>query len=301
MTIVDAHLHVWDLERRAYDWPTPDLPELYRTTDLADVRPSLDRAGVDAVVLVQAADTAEDTAGMLEMADRHPIVVGVVGWVPLDRPVDAAAALAGFAAEPRIVGIRDLIHTRPDPDWILRPEVDEGLGLLADAGLPFDYVTSDPAALVHLPVLAQRHPTLRLVLDHLGKPPIGLDDAARRQWRELLAAAAENPLLSAKVSGLAAAVGAPDSWTTEMLRPFIHDALEVFGADRLMYGGDWPVSILAGGYDRSWDGVSEVFGEFTADERAAILGGTATRVYGLAVDPRHGRASTLIASREEVP
>ena len=281
MTIVDAHLHVWDLERNAYDWPTPELPELYRTMEVDDVRPSLDRAGVDAVVLVQAADTAEDTAGMLEMADRHPIVAGVVGWVPLDRPVDAAAALAGFAAEPRVVGIRSLIHTMDDPNWILRPDVGEGLGLLEAAGLPFDYVTSGPAALAHLPVLAQRHPSLPLVLDHLGKPPIGLDDAARRSWRELLAAAAANPLLTAKVSGLAAAAGPPDSWTTEMLRPFVLDAVDVFGPDRLMYGGDWPVSILAGGYDRTWDAISELLADLTEAEREQVLAGTATRVYGL--------------------
>ena len=283
MTIVDAHLHVWNLERNEYAWPTPDLPALYRTMDVDDVRPSLGRAGVDAVVLVQAADTAEDTAGMLEMADRHPIVAGVVGWVPLERPRDAAVALEAFASEPRIVGIRNLIHTQLDPNWILRADVDEGLGLLEAAGLPFDYVTSGPTALAHLPELARRHPSLQIVLDHLGKPPIGLDHAARRAWRDLLAAAAENPRLSAKVSGLAAAAGPPDAWTTAMLRPFIHDALEVFGADRLMYGGDWPVSILAGGYDRSWDGVSEVLAELTTDERAAILGRTATRAYGLSV------------------
>ena len=126
-------------------------------------------------MLVQAADTAEDTAAMLEMADRHPIVAGVVGWVPLDRPRDTAGALAAFADKPRIVGIRNLIHTQGDPNWILRPEVDEGLGLLEEAGLPFDFVTSGPAALAHLPVLAQRHPALHIVLDHLGKPPIGLD------------------------------------------------------------------------------------------------------------------------------
>ena len=281
MTIVDAHLHVWDLERREYDWPTPDLPALYRTMDIDDVRPSLDRAGIDAVVLVQAADTAEDTAGMLEMADRHPIVAGVVGWVPLDRPEDAAAALDGFASEPRIVGIRSLIHTMDDPNWILRPDVTEGLRVLAGAGLPFDYVTSGPGALAHLPVLAQRHPSLSLVLDHLGKPPIGLDNAARRAWRDLLAAAAANPLLTAKVSGLAAAAGPPDSWTIETLRPFVHDALEVFGPDRLMYGGDWPVSILAGGYDRTWDAITEVLSDLSSHERAQVLGGTATRVYGL--------------------
>lgn len=281
MTIVDAHLHVWNLERAEYAWPTPDLPELYRTTDVDDVRPSLDRAGVDAVVLVQAADTAADTAGMLEMADRHPIVAGVVGWVPLDRPRDAATALAAFADEPRIVGIRNLIHTQDDPDWILRPDVDEGLGLLEAAGLPFDFVTSGPTALAHLPTLARRHPGLHIVLDHLGKPPIGLDDAARRAWRDLLEAAAANPLLTAKVSGLASAAGPADSWTPDLLRPFVLDAIGVFGVERLMYGGDWPVSILAGGYDRCWDGITEVLADLSEAERAQLLGGTAVRVYGL--------------------
>ncbi len=279
--IVDAHLHVWDLERHHYDWPDAGVPQLHRTMDVADVQPSLDRAGVDAVVLVQAADTADDTTNMLETADRHPSVAGVVAWVPVDRPRDAAAALAALADDGRVVGIRTLIHTQPDPNWILRADVTEGLALLADAGLPFDYVTSGPGALAHLPELARRHPTLHIVLDHLGKPPIGLDNAARTAWRDLLAQSAENPLLTAKVSGLSAASGPLDSWTTETVRPFIHDALAVFGADRLMYGGDWPVSILAGGYDRSWDAVTDVLAEFSSDERAGILGRTATRVYGL--------------------
>lgn len=281
MTVIDSHVHVWDLERAAYPWLGPGLAPIDRTIRLDEVQPSLSAAGVAAVVLVQAADSVADTGNMLRAADQYPqTVAGVVGWVPLDEP-DRAAELLD-ARDRRLVGVRSLIHDQPDPDWILHPAQDEGLGLLERAGLPFDYVTSDPAALRHLPVLADRHPDLPLVLDHLGKPPIGGSAAQRAHWRTLLTAAAENPRLVAKASGLYPSTGRLDDWTPELVRPFLDDALDLFGADRLMYGGDWPVSVLAGGYARTWAALSGWARTLSAAERDAVLGGTAARVYRLA-------------------
>jgi L-fuconolactonase len=282
--VIDSHVHVWDLERVDYAWPDAGVPSIFRSIDLDEVAPSLRRAGVDSVVLVQADDSDGDTDGMLRTADAHPEVRGVVAYVPLDRPQDARDRLVELRRDPRVVGVRTLIHDRADPDWILRPEVDEGLGVLAEAGVPFDYVAVLPRHLEHLPGIGERHPDLRIVVDHLAKPPIDEPSSARwpgTLWRDLMGRAAENPRVSAKVSGLYSASADPAAWTPESVRPFVDDALELFGAHRLMYGGDWPVSITAGGYDRCWDALSAIFATWSAAEREAVLGGTAERFYAL--------------------
>jgi L-fuconolactonase len=236
---------------------------------VADLLPQLAATGVDRLVLVQAADDDGDTDTMLAEADAHPEVVGVVAWVPLDDRDRAAARLDLLARHGRLGGIRSLIHDRADPDWILSPAADAGLGLVAEAGLAFDYVTAGPAALAHLPSIGRRHPDLRIVVDHLGKPPVGGDLTV---WEGLLRRAAENPHVVAKVSGL-------DPARPEALRPVLDVALDAFGPERLMYGGDWPVSDLVGGYAAWWGAVRPLLDELTETERTAILEGTAIRAY----------------------
>ncbi|MFE0418314.1 amidohydrolase family protein [Streptomyces tendae] len=281
MTVVDAHLHVWDPGVAAYDWLGPAMSPVDRAMRFPEARRGLRSAGVDAAVLVQAADHDADTDLMLATAAAHPEVVGVVVWVPLDDPGRARARLAALRGDPHVVGVRTLLHERSDPDWILGPDAHPGLALLAEAGLPFDYSTTSPAALRHLPELAARHPSLRLVVDHLGKPPVGGGREDRAEWRRLIAAAALHPGVHAKVSGLYSASGPLDAWTTAEVRPFVEDALELFGPERLMYGGDWPISLLAGGYARTWESVCELLAPLAPDDRAAVLGGTAARCYRL--------------------
>ncbi|MET7323544.1 amidohydrolase family protein [Streptomyces sp. NPDC005549] len=281
MTVVDAHLHVWDPGAAAYDWLAPAMAPVDRAMRFREARPALRTAEVTAAVLVQAADNDADTAHMLATAAAYPEVVGVVVWVPLDAPDRAAARLRALRRDPHVVGVRTLLHERSDPDWITGSDADAGLALLAEAGLPFDYSTTSPAALRHLPELAVRHPALRLVVDHLGKPPVGGGREDRAEWRRLIAAAAKHPGVHAKVSGLYSASGPLDAWTTGQVRPFVEDALELFGPERLMYGGDWPISLLAGGYARTWESVCALLAPLAPDERAAVLGGTAARFYRL--------------------
>jgi L-fuconolactonase len=281
--VVDAHQHVWDPARAAYDWLAREDPSIQRPIGFDEALPALRRAGVDATVLVQAADNDEDTELMLDTAAAHPEVAAIVAYVPLDRPDRAAERLAELRRDPLVVGVRNLIHDIPDPDWLLRPEVDEGLGVLERAGVSFDLVSVLPRHLEHVTTLSERHPGLRIVIDHLSKPPIGL--AEREPWWTLIARAAENPLVHAKVSGLYAATDDPASWTVEQLRPFVDRALEVFGPDRLMYGSDWPVSIPYGGYGKVWDALSALFAELAEHERAALLGDTATRFYRIPGQP----------------
>ena len=278
---IDAHQHVWDLARVRYDWLGPELAPINRTMTFAELKPSLSRAGVGATVLVQSSDNDDDTALMLDVAAANPEIVAVVAYAPLDRPKDAAARLESFRGNSLVVGVRNLIHNIPDPHWLLRPEVDEGLGLLEDANLSFDLVSVLPEHLALVPTLVSRHPRLRIVIDHLAKPPIGLDD--REPWWTLIEQAAASPTVFAKVSGLYSATGDSGSWTPDAIRPYLHRALECFGADRLMYGGDWPISVLSGGYDRVWDGLTVLFDELSDADRARILGETATEFYR--IDP----------------
>ena len=299
MTIIDAHQHVWDPTRARYDWLTAELAPINRLIGFDELRPALREAGVDATVLVQSADNDDDTNLMLRTAETNPEIAAIVAYVPLERPVIAAERLAELRRNPRVVGIRNLIHEIPDPDWLLRPDVDEGLGVLEDAGVTFDLVAVLPRHLEHVPTLSERHPRLKIVIDHLSKPPIGLDD--REPWWSLIGRAAENPLVHAKVSGLYSATADSSAWTVDAVRPFVARALEVFGADRLMYGGDWPISVLSGGYQRVWEGLSAIFAELNSEERRRILGETAKRFYGIdatALDAAHAASRNMTNDRE---
>ena len=281
--ILDAHVHVWDPTRAEYPWLGDGMGGLNRPIGLDELTPTLARLGVRGVVLVQAADNAEDTELMLEAARRHPEVVGVVAWAPLDQPDALPDHLAALTRSTAVVGIRNLIHDR-EPGWLLGPETDGGIAELVRWQFPLDFVTAGPAALAELPVLRQRHPDLDVVIDHLGKPPIGGTPEERSQWRRLIAEAAANPRTHAKLSGLYSSTGDLAAWTVEQVRPFVEDALELFGAERLMYGGDWPISHLAGGYDRSWAAMTELLAPLSAHERDGILWGTAARFYDLELD-----------------
>lgn len=274
--IIDAHQHFWNFERIPYHWPTANEGPIYRTFDEGDLEPDLDACHVDATVLVQAMDAYVDTAYMLEVASRWPYVRGVVGWVPLTKPDEAAAALDRFGQDPRFVGVRHLIHEEPDPDWLARDDVREGLGLLAEHGVPFDVVAVLPRHLEHVPVLAERHPELRMVIDHLAKPPIAM--GGWQPWADLMAAAAAAPNVYAKVSGLNTAADWT-SWTADDLRPYVEHALAVFGPGRLMFGSDWPVALLAGDYQKVWHATQELIEDLDEADQQRILGGTASEFY----------------------
>lgn len=276
--IIDTHQHLWDPETHAYDWLDESAGPLFRRFGPEEVEPLLREAGVDQSILVQAADTYEDTFSMLAVADRYDFVGGVVGWVPLDRHEEAAEALDRFTTNPKFLGMRHLIHIYPDTDWVVGEPVIEGLRLLAERDLVFEIVAVVPRHLEHVPTLAAAVPELRIVIDHLAKPPIA--EKGWQPWAELLAAAASHPNVYAKVSGLNTAAD-PDSWTAEDLQPYVDHALQVFSADRLMYGGDWPIATLAGTYQQVWEETNKALSGLDEQERTAILGGTAEAVYKL--------------------
>jgi L-fuconolactonase len=292
---VDAHQHVWDPARADYPW-TPELDRLRRPFDHADVVAEQAEVGVGATVLVQAADNLDDTANMLRVARAHPQVAGVVAWVPLDDPAAAARLLDGWhrAAEP-VVGVRHLVHREADPDWLLRPQVQDGLAVVAERGLTFDVCAETVPLLRHVPTLAERHPELSLVVDHLGKPPIRAH--GWQPWADLLAVAAEVPNVTAKLSGLNTAAD-PARWSSADFQPYVDHALEVFGPYRLLYGGDWPFALLAAdSYTQIWAGIRGCLDGLNPEQLRAVLGDTARRVYGLPAGHRSGARGRLGAAR----
>ena len=270
MIQVDAHHHLWQVARGDYTWMSPDLP-IARDYGLADLRPLL--GGITATVLVQAAATEAETDYMLSIARTSAgLVRGVVGWVDLA----AAAApdrIAARAADPLMAGLRPMLQDIEDTGWILRPEVQPALAAMARHGLRFDALIKPR----HLPVigeLAQRHPTLPVVIDHAAKPDIA--GGAFQPWATHMSRLARETPWCCKVSGLVTEAAA--TWQPADLRPYIDHLLAEFGPGRLMWGSDWPVVNLAGGYAR-WRQAAEAL--LPAHTHAAILGGTAARFYGL--------------------
>lgn len=276
MNIIDSHLHLWDLEAGEYAWLGPQYCELFRSFTPEMARHELASAGIAAAVLVQAEDSTRDTEHLLDVADRFGFVAGVIGWVRLDDPSQAAAQLDRLGQHPAFCGVRHLVHDDPRDEFLELPTVRRSLALLAERGVPFDVPDAWPRHLPGVSALAADLPALTVVVDHLGKPPRGRDDFDA--WAEALREVARHPNTVAKVSGLQAQ-GQP--LTAEALRPVWEIAVEAFGPARLMYGGDWPMTVPCGGYQPTWQVLSGLVGELSADEQALVLFETARSVYGL--------------------
>lgn len=274
---IDAHQHFWDLDRGVYPWLTKDFGSIYRTIEPPELEPFLEEAGIDKTILVQAMDSYDDTHYMLEIADEYDWVGGVVGWVPLNLPEEADKKLIQFKKHPLFKGVRHLINEEADPDWVIKDNVIEGLKVLASHNIPFDYVDTFPNNLKHIPTILEKVPDLRILIDHLGKPVI--KEQKMEPWASMFAKAATYPQVYAKVSGLNTAAG--QNWSAKDLEPYIDFAMEHFGANRLIFGSDWPVANLAGNYMKVWDETNKVLKKYTDSEVEAILGGTAKKFYDI--------------------
>jgi L-fuconolactonase len=279
--IVDSHQHFWDLEKVAYPWLVPEYGPIFRTFTPDELAPQVAAAGVDRTVLVQAANSFEDTDSMLAHAATRDWIGAVVGWVPLEDASAAARALDDkYLANPWFKGIRHLNHEETDPDWLVRAAVIEGLKVLQERNLVFEVVAVHPLHLKHVPTLAAACPGLTIVIDHLAKPPIvsGEYDV----WKTEIRAAAQRPNVHAKVSGLNTSADW-ETWTGSDLEESIGFALEVFGPERLLFGSDWPVAILAGDYAKVWTETGRALDSLgvSGKDRAAVLGNNAAAMYSI--------------------
>ena len=275
---IDAHLHLWELGEGRYSWLGPQHGGLYRSHTATEAGEVLASAGIGRAVLVQAEDTAADTEFMLAQADANPWIAGVVGWIPLEEPAAAERQLDTWLENDKFRGVRTLIHDDPRTDLLEYPQVRRTLSMVADRGLPFDVPDAFPRHLGQVAALAADLPELTLVVDHLGKPPFAGGTENFDLWAEQLRAVAALPITVAKVSGLFTA-GAP--YTARALAPAWELALDCFGPERLMFGGDWPVSNLGAPYSETVGVLAGLIDSLSPTEAAAVWAGTARRVYRL--------------------
>jgi L-fuconolactonase len=287
---IDTHQHFWNLRHEPMPWMTSEHAAIARDFEPSDLRPLLDACRIDRTVLVQSACTDSDTDAMFAHAEQHPWICAVTAWVDLLSPATVEARLDVLAGRPPLRGIRHLIHEEADPHWILRERVLESLVAVEGHGLVLELPCVFPRHLADLPELAQRRPGLTIVIDHLGKPPLGT--ALMGEWTAALRRAAEFPNVCAKISGLNTTIATP-AWGSADLRPAVEVALESFGADRLMCGSDWPVCLLNGDYGHVWRATVAAITEVAGDVGARrILEDTPVRLYGLAEAPSAVSTST---------
>lgn len=274
--MIDAHCHLWHPGRGDYGWMPKDNPTLNRVYTATDLYHEVAAAGVEGVVLVQAAPTVAETEYMLGIADAVPFVKGVVGWIDFENPSDAAA-LRRLAGHPKFKGVRPMIQDIPDVNWMLRDEVQWGFRLVADLDLTFDAL-GFPQHLPNFLTILSRYPGMRAVVDHCMKPQI----RARHQfdaWADGIARIAGTTGARCKLSGLV--TEADHDWSAEALWPYAEHVLSVFGPERVMWGSDWPVARLRGEYGEWLATARQLCGRLTVGERAMVFGGTAEAFYRL--------------------
>jgi L-fuconolactonase len=282
---VDAHQHFWRLQRGDYAWLTPAAGTLYRDFEPEDLLPELAVAGIAATVLIQAAPTEAETRFLLELAHRHPVIAGVVGWVDFAAP-DASARIRSLARDGRgkLKGLRPMIQDLEDPDWLSLTALDRAFEALIDYDLTFDALVKPH----HLPVLIrrlQKHPALRAVLDHAGKPDVA--HAAASDWAGHIALLARTTSACCKLSGLM--TEAPPDATAFDFDFVAATIFEHFGPERVLWGSDWPVVTLRASYRRWLEVAREVVERHAHEHEEAVFGGNAMRFYRLHLHETHTR------------
>ncbi|CAN5186393.1 amidohydrolase family protein [soil metagenome] len=271
---IDAHQHFWQLSRGDYHWLNPAMPELFRDFGPVDLAPHLRHHGIDGTILVQASPTEAETRYLLQLAQECADVCGVVGWIDFDA-ADAVERVAEIARHSLIVGVRPMVQDMFDDQWLSRPQLADVLEAVAAHGLTFDALVK-PVHLSSLLAMVGRHPNLPVVIDHGAKPEIAdaewRDGPGCRAWLDDMAALGEIPSVCCKLSGLMTeAIG-----SDHLLPRFMEHLLQRFGPQRLIWGSDWPVALLAGSYEK-WVTICER--TLAPDVRGPIMGGNAQAFY----------------------
>ena len=275
MMRIDAHQHFWRLADRRGAWPPPQLAAIYRDFYPEDLGSLLHQNGVTATVLVQSMPNEEDTHFMLDLSGRYSFIGAVVGWTDL-KASDAPQRIAALAAHPKLRGLRPMLQDLDDDAWIDDPALAPAVAAMLQHGLRFDALVLPR----HLPALlrfVRRYPQLPVVIDHLAKPVMhGQPDA---QWLQDMELLASEPQVHCKLSGMVTEAG--PGWTVEQLRPYARHVLQAFGAERVLWGSDWPVLRLASDYG-AWAAATEtLLADLDPDQKKAVLGLNAQRFYGI--------------------
>jgi L-fuconolactonase len=270
---VDAHQHFWQYTEEEFGWIDDAMASIRRSFLPSDLKPLIDASGVDATVAVQARQSLEETAWLLDLARQNDWIAGVVGWVPLASPT-VDRDLEQFAAESKLVGVRHVLQAEHE-SYMAREDFNAGIRLLREYALVYDLLVLEhqlPAAIGFV----DRHPDQVFILDHLAKPLIAA--RAIESWSKQIRELARRPQVACKISGMVTEADFK-RWTTEDLRPYFDVALEAFGPSRLLFGSDWPVCAVACEYSRWCDVVKQLAAELSAEEQAMIFGENAVRLY----------------------
>jgi L-fuconolactonase len=277
---IDSHHHVWDLSVREQDWMEGDaLAPISRTFTMADMDPVLEKSGIDFTVIVQTVAVMEETPEFLDIAASHPRVAGVVGWLDMESP-DITRALESHLSHPeshRLVSIRDLAQYQEDPKWLARADVIANMKRLGDRNLSFDLLTLPPQLPAAIEAVSAC-PDTQFVLDHISKPFISTGDID--QWALDMRELAKRPNVVVKVSGMVTEAQW-DNWSVETFRPYVDVVTEAFGPQRLMFGSDWPVCLLAGEYTDILGIVETLTADWSSSEKEAFFSLTAIEAYRL--------------------
>lgn len=239
---IDSHQHFWQLTSNYFTWPTPDLSTIYKDFLPADITPHLQRAKIDGTILVQVTPNIDETHFLLDLAKQHSFILGVVGWVDLETKT-APEQIIELAENPYFCGIRPMIQIIDDVDWMLQKNITPSLKTIEALGLTFDALVF-PKHLANLIKLSERHPTLKIVIDHGAKPLI--KDSIFEPWATEMSRLSRHPHIYCKLSGLVTEAG--PSWSWEKLLPYIDHLFTCFGYQRIMWGSDYPVLNLVSHY-----------------------------------------------------
>ena len=277
MDIIDAHQHCWELERPECEWPTPELEAIYRDFGMPELEAQARPLGVIGSVLVQSQPSDADTDYLLTIADEHEFVRAVVGWVDL-KAAQAPKRIRQLARHPKLRGLRPMLQGLAHDDWIDDPALAPAIEAMIENQLSFDALVY-PRHLPFLRRFAQRFPKLTIIIDHGAKPPIA--EGTWQPWQQEMAAIAALENIYCKLSGLVTEA-APEHGLLE-LKPWVEQLLLLFGPSRLLWGSDWPVVNLEGGY-RRWLRLSEaLLASLSEPHRADVMAGSARRAYRIRV------------------
>ncbi|HSU30496.1 MAG TPA: amidohydrolase family protein [Bryobacteraceae bacterium] len=271
---IDSHHHFWRYNPEEYSWIDDSMALLRRDFLPEDLRPEIQRAGIDGVISVQARQNLEETRWLLALAANHSFIRGVVGWVPL-TDIKLPQVLQSLAGNEKLKSIRHVLQGEPDDRYMLRSDFNRGIDLLQEFNLAYDILIFER----HLPYVLEfvkQHPQQVFVLDHVAKPRIR--DRIVSPWRENVRELAKFPNVYCKISGMVTEAGYT-TWKEEDLAPYFDTVLEAFGPSRLLFGSDWPVCLVAASYGSWLALVKRQIAMLTDSEQSAILGGTAARVY----------------------
>lgn len=273
---IDSHHHFWSYDPVAYDWIDDSMKVIRRDFLPEHLRTEILAADVDGVVSIQARQSLLETGWLLELASRHDFIKGVVGWVDLLSP-KVSGELERFARDRKLKSVRHVVQGEPDEQFVLRNDFNRGISELQKFSLAYDILIFER----HLPQtirFVDAHPNQVFILDHLAKPRVR--DALFEPWNRNLRELARRPNIYCKISGLVTEADYT-AWTAAQLQPYWEAALEAFGPRRLMFGSDWPVCNVAGGYARWHQLVTGWVARLSPDEQASVLGGTAMEAYRL--------------------